>query len=301
MIEMSIRLFRALCEVGLDRKQLSIHEMLIDILEVVEVARGLKPAHLAGHGERAPWRMEEFERIATEVGLHSMRTGEMRRPDERYDRVAAEFPLIAAAMRDRAAHVSQSPQSQQVLWIYREPSLAPAISRLVAGEHALLPAVLGYPRCCADHDLHSEINFVRALLRLYEAQHGIRGEGAALQAMEAGLPASADPAASIDLEPVWRTRIRLPFVGHTACPLCLSKAPDSPSGEINRRARELAFSLDAGYARALWQAALAEAALATTGDFRSLDPAPADPCPCGSVLPFRDCCAERAAVELEFR
>lgn len=298
---MSIKLFRSLCEVGLDRKQLSIHEMLMDILEVVEVARGLKPAHLSGHGEGAPWRMDAFERIAAEAGLHSIRTAEMPRPDDRYDHVAHEFPLIAAAMRARTAQTPQPLQSQRVLWIYREPCLEAAISRLVAGEHALLPAVLGYPRCCADYDSRSEISFVRALLRLYEAQHSIRGEAAALQAMEAGLAASAHQAASIDLEPVWRTRIRFPFVGHTACPQCLSKAQDSPSGEINRRARELAFSLNAGYARALWGASLAEAALATTGDFRSLDPAPADPCPCGSDLPYRECCAGRVTVRLEFR
>lgn len=301
MIEMIIKLFHALCEVGLDRKQLSIHEMLMDILEVVEVAHGLKPAHLAGHGERSPWRMDEFERIAAEAGLQAMRTSEILRPEDRYEHVADEFPLIAAAMRARTVQTPRPLHAQQVLWIFRERSLETAISRLVAGEQALLPAVLGYPRCCADYDLRSEINFVRALLRLYEAQHGIRGEAAALQAMEAGVTVSADQAASIDLEPVWRTRIRFPFIGHTACPQCLSKAQDSPSGEINRRAREFAFSLDAGYARALWQAALAEAALATTGDFRSLDPAPADPCPCGSDLPYRDCCAGRAAVRLEFR
>jgi hypothetical protein len=295
------KLFRALCEVGLDRKQLSIHEMLMDILEVVEVARGLKPAHLAGHGERAPWRMDEFARIAAEAGLHSIQTAEMRQPDDRYDDVADEYPLIAAAMRARSMQTPQPPQSRQVLWIYRDLSLETAISRLLAGEHALLPAVLGYPRCCAEYDSHSEINFVRALLRLYETQHGIRDEAAVLQAMAAGLATSADPAASIDLEPVWRTRIRFPFIGHTACPRCLSMAPDSPSGVINRRSRQLAFSLDAGYARALWQAALAEAALATTGDFRSLDPTPADPCPCGSDLPYRDCCAGRAVVRLEFR
>src|SRR5512143_1439134 len=95
-------LFRSLWNVGLDRKHLSIHEMLVDILEVVEVAEGLKPAHLAHAGDGQAWRSDGFERAVIDAGLHTLRTPEMRAPAQRYAAMAGEFPLISAALQARA-------------------------------------------------------------------------------------------------------------------------------------------------------------------------------------------------------
>lgn len=269
--------------------------MLTDILEVVEVAHGPKPAHLSAPAEG--WRIDAFEHVAREAGLRTIRTPMMRPPQSRNDCLAREFPLIAAAMRARKAAVP----AQQALWVYRDAATEASIARLVAGEHALLPAVLGYPECCVDDDARSERGFVRALVGLYEKQHGIRGEADVLRAMEEGLPVRGDPGASSALEPVWRTRIAFPYLGYTACRRCLARHASSPSAGLNRAARLLAMSLDREFASALWRAALAEAALATTGDFRSLDPAPADPCPCGSGALYGDCCIGRGTALSAFR
>ncbi len=293
---MNRMLFRSLWSVGLDRRHLSIHEMLIDILEVVEVAEGLKPAHLAGQGGGEAWRREEFERSAAAAGLLTLRTPGMLPPADRNAGVAGEFPLVAAALQ------AQAPRpAPEVLWIYRDASLGAAIRRVAGGEREWIPTVLGYPPCCVDYDAQGELNFVRGMMRLYREQHGLDGEAAVLQAMEAGVAVRPDPAASRDQETVWRTRIRFPYLGHNACPRCLAQPEDAPSARLNRRARAIAFSLDPAFGVALWRAALGEAALATTGDFRSLDPAPGDPCPCGSGLRYKGCCAGHGAAMPEFR
>ena len=293
----SSSLFRSLWSVGLDRRHLSIHEMLTDILEVVEVAAGLKPAHLAGQGGGEAWRREEFEGSAAAAGLLTLRTPGMPPPADRNTGVASEFPLVAAALQARAP----PHPAPQVLWIYRDASLGTAIRRLAGGERELASTVLGYPPCCVDYDAQGELNFVRGMMRLYREQHSLDGEAAVLQAMEAGVAVRPDPAASRDQETVWRTRIRFPYIGHNACPRCLAQPEKSPSARLNRRARALAFSLDPAFGVALWRAALGEAALATTGDFRALDPAAADSCPCGSGLNYEYCCARRGTAMPEFR
>jgi len=296
----SSSLFRSLWSVGLDRRHLSIHEMLTDILEVVEVAAGLKPAYLAGQGGGEAWRREEFERCAAEAGLLTLRTPGLSPSADRITGVAGEFPLIAAALQARVAQ-GRPQTAPEVLWIYRDASLGVAIRRLAGGERGLVTTVLGYPPCCADYDALGELNFIRAMMRLYREQHGLDDEAAVLRAMEAGVAVRPDPAASDDQETVWRTRICFPYVGHNACPSCLARPEKSPSAPLNRRARALAVSLDPAFAAALWRAALGEAALATTGDFRSLDPVSGDPCPCGSGLNYEDCCARRDTAMPEFR
>jgi hypothetical protein len=299
---MSQGLFRALWDVGLDRKQLSIHEMLTDILEVVAVAEGLKPAHLAGQGEGAVWRIDAFERIATAAGLCTLRTASIGSdPSARWAKVAAEFPLIAEIMIRGCSRAQPETTPRRVLWIHRDPRLAALVGRLVAGAPALVPSVLGYPWCCAEFDARGELAFVRALLRLYEDQHGLRGEAEVAAALEAGLAVRPGPAASEDLEPVWRTRLIFPYLGHTACPDCLARPETSPSGTLNRVARALAFRLDPGFGGVLGRAALGEAALATRGNFQALDPASADPCPCGDYRTYSACCAGRPNVLPEFR
>jgi hypothetical protein len=290
-------LFRALCEVGLDRRQLSIHEMLTDILEVVQVVDGSKPAHLAGQGEGAAWRMAAFERIAADAGLHVLRTAPIADSAARRASVDTEFPLIAAALDP----VAERAPEREVLWIHRDPGLADAIGRLAAGDAKLMARVLGYPACCTEHEARSEADFVRALLRLCEEQHGLGGETAVLEARRSGLALRPNPAASAELEAVWRTRLVFPYLGHTACPACLARPRNSASARLNRRARGLAFRLDPAFAAAVWRTALAEAALATRGDCRALDPVPADPCPCGSSRSHADCCARRRSAMPEFR
>jgi hypothetical protein len=291
-------LFRALWEVGLDRGQLSLHEMLTDILEVAQVAAGSKPAHLAGQGEGAAWRIGEFARIAAAAGLKVLRTAPLAAPEPD---LAGEFPAIAAAMQAGAARAERRPDAPQVLWIVRDPALAEPIGRLVVGDVARVPQVLGYPCCCAQHEARSAAQSVRALLRLYAAQHGLQGEEAVLDAIRAGLGVRPGPAAAAALEGAWRTRLAFPYLGYTACPACLARPRTSPSAGRNRRARILAFRLDEGFAVALWRTALGEAALATRGDFRALDPAPADPCPCGSGSGYGSCCAGRRDAMPEFR
>ena len=229
----SAALFRALFEVGLDRRQISIHEMLIDILEIVAVAEGSKPAFVGGCGEGARWRLDALATVASGAGLS----------------------------------ISRSPGegAESALWITRGPGIR-------EGE-APLGTRLGYPRCCVDHDTR------------------------AVRAEKSGDAAGARQA----LEHVWRTRIHFPYIGFNACPACLADCHESAAADHNRRARALAFALQPGFARALWATALAEAALATTGDFRGLDPTEAAPCPCGSKTAFRACCRPRPEYRPEFR
>lgn len=293
------RLFDALRDVGLDRKRLSIHEMLIDILEVVEVAEGVKPSHLAGQGERALWQIDAFERIAAAAGLLTLRTPPIPPVTGRYDTMASSLPLMAATLRRRTQYAAEPRLENQVLWIYRDDALAEAIAGLTRGELERLPGVLGYPACCVAADMQAELRFVREVMQLYQDRHGLHSETAVAQAI--GRSVQEESGIGGDMEPVWRTRLAFPYVGHTACRECLGQPDASPSGLLNRRARELAFALDPAFARGVWRAALSEAALATTGHFQSLDPAAQASCPCGSGLAYRECCEGEPQAQPAFR
>jgi hypothetical protein len=299
---LSAGLFHSLWDIGLDRQQPSIHEMLTDILEVVAVAEGSKPAHLAGQGRAAAWRADAFARAAGTAGLQVLRTAPLGAdPGRRWAGPAAEFPRMVAALRRRAGRLPPAAEVTSVCWIYRDPRLPEVIGRLVGGEAGLACEVLGYPPCCTAFDGRGETDFLRALMRLYEDQHGLKGEAAVAQALEAGLEVRPHPCASEELEPVWRTRLVFPYLGYTACPDCLERPAESPSAGRNRSARALAFRLEEGFACALWRSARAEAALATRGHFQALDPSAQEACPCGSGLRFADCCARRPSLSPSFR
>lgn len=182
----------------------------------------------------------------------------------------------------------------EVLWVYRGATLKARIRRLAGGESNLVSAVLGYPECCVEWELQSE-------------RHDVAGAQRAAAVGGAGTPSAPHaaaidvPAARHELDSVWRTRLALPYLGFNACPHCLARPHSSASAVINRTARELAFALDPDYAHGIWKSALEEAALATTGNCRSLDPATGDSCPCGSTLSYGECCGRSGAVMPEFR
>lgn len=50
------------------------HENLTDVLEIMPVGEGLKPAHVQGQGMRDSARLESVEAIATRHGLRALRT-----------------------------------------------------------------------------------------------------------------------------------------------------------------------------------------------------------------------------------
>ncbi len=109
-----------------DLRQLRFHstdkpsrtENLTDILEIVAVMAGLKPAHLSGQGFRSGALIDALERMAARHGLLSLRTKEIkpyrhRRP--RYDPAIYRWETDSEERRRQAG--------VDVLWIYREASL----------------------------------------------------------------------------------------------------------------------------------------------------------------------------------
>ena len=68
-------LFRQLRLLRFDIKEKESHrENLLDVLEIVAVAVGDKPAHLNGQGLRSPVLLSQLDEIAARHGLHSLRT-----------------------------------------------------------------------------------------------------------------------------------------------------------------------------------------------------------------------------------
>lgn len=121
------------------------HENLTDILELVAVAEGLKPAHLQGQGHHDEGRLGVLETICQSHGLRTLRTRPLipflHRP-RRYD-----AKIVAFEDDDNVRRQKEGPD---VLWVYASSEVEPRLPDLVMGRSGVAD-VLGYPDCCETH------------------------------------------------------------------------------------------------------------------------------------------------------
>src|SRR6266571_3396468 len=104
------------------------HENLTDILEIVAVAGGIRPAHLQGQGQSDEERLALVERTARRHWLITLRTRTLipflHRP-RRYERQIIEF--------ENADQVKKQREGPEVVWVFTDKKVEAAILDVVAG------------------------------------------------------------------------------------------------------------------------------------------------------------------------
>jgi len=102
----------------------SAWENLTDVLEILAVGQGIKPAHLSGHGFRSERLLGDLESLARKHGLLTLRTPPHRPHRHREPKVDRGF---LEWQQERERHAASA--TGAVLWIYRDFRLSS--SRLV--------------------------------------------------------------------------------------------------------------------------------------------------------------------------
>ena len=222
-------------------------EILIDYLEIVAVAAGEKPAHLQGQGMRSKSFMHAVRSVAEAHGLLVMHTGPLlprflRAPN--YDPRFFEWER----QRDREARAREG----NVLWVYRDRTLEPAIQTSTEGETDV-SEVLGYPACCVREYFEAGVRMSEAVVRGYETQYGAKNADDFIRL--------AKENAAVTIPPADRPRIRHDFsyVQFSPCQAC-AESTTSPAAEINWAMKRLASRLSPAFQRAIDKAVKAEVA-----------------------------------------
>jgi hypothetical protein len=233
----------------------SEHEILLDYLELVAVAAGEKPSHLQGQGTRSRSFTHAIERVATAHRLRVMYTHPVPTHYHRAPNYDARF-FEWERDRERASVKREG----QVLWLYRDPELEPAIRAAAAGDTDVA-AVLGYPACCVRENSELGIRMAESVVRGYETRYGARDTADLIRLATEGAPVEI-PAAD-------RPRFRhiFAYVQFSPCRAC-AESPSSPAAAINWAMKRLATRVSPAFQRSIDTAAKAEAAARKHRDHR---------------------------------
>jgi hypothetical protein len=210
-------LYRALRTIHVDPlEKPSLWENLTDVLEILAVGQGIKPAHLSGHGFRSERLLVELASVAAKHGLWTLRTPPHRPHWHREPRVHRGF---LEWHQQRARHAAFA--AGEVLWISRDASRKTSIGLLLDGRIDEAE-VLGYPSCCVRARSEISRQLVEALVDGYKRQYG------AVTVEDLIHCAQRDLAVALDL-PLRTTdedsRRSFPFIQFIACAECACAGP----------------------------------------------------------------------------
>jgi len=227
--------------------KVSVLEVLLDYLEIVAVAAGEKPSHLQGQGMRSRSLLEGIEGIAAAHGLRLLRTGVVLQHFHRAPNYDARF-FDWETQRERAARAREG----QVLWVYRNPDLEPAIRSAADGETDVAGA-LGYPACCVREYNEIGIRISEAVVRGYQTEHGATELDDFIRLATVGAKVTIPPSAKPHVSHLFS------YVQFSPCRRC-AESSSSPAAEINWAMKRLATRLSPAFQRAIDKAVSAEVA-----------------------------------------
>jgi hypothetical protein len=248
---------------------------LTDMLELLAVAAGTKPAHLQGQGFRSEAVIHGLEAVAPRYGLCCLRTPALR--NYRHRHPDYDPKIIVWEDRRTAAEQALAPG---LLWVYADRELEAAIREAVSGVRSVA-AILGYPDCCTLRNSEVQIAIAEAYVRRLFEQYRISTSEECIRLQENNAPVDALLPPDVGEDTLWR----FPYTQVRACADCLRDAA-SPAARVNRRMRDLAFDVNPSFGKAIWRA---RDRVATKGRTRALGRN--DPCSCGSGGKYKKCCA----------
>lgn len=190
--------------------------------------------------------MRAIEGVAATHGLLAMYTHPVPTYYHRAPHYDADF-FEWERQRERDACAREG----QVLWIYRDRALEPAIRAAVVGETDVAE-VLGYPACCVRENSELGIRMSEAVAQEYQTRYGAKDTADLIRLAKAEarvtIPASRRP----------RFRHVFSYVQFSPCREC-AESSSSPAAEVNLAMKRLATRLSPSFQRAIEKAARADA------------------------------------------
>lgn len=245
-----------------------------DVLEVIAVAVGLKPAHLNGQAFRSAMLFNDLEHLAARYDFVTLRTKSVR---HHYPRMPRYDQAIYRCLNDEREQARQA--VPDVLWVYSDPSLGGIILDTVAGDRDV-SKVLGYPECCVRSDAEYGTCYSELYIEALGRTHRAKNVEDYIRLLD------EDPEVPVDLSRLDNTtgesNKTFPYVQFNACRACIN-SHGSPAAKINRSMRDLAFSLSEIFGREIWEAQYKIYAPGIKLGRNNL-------CPCGSRKKFKKCC-----------
>jgi hypothetical protein len=231
-------LFRELRAVNFGAGKPDEHENLLDILEIVAVLVGLKPAHLQGQGQHDEATSLALTEIALRHGLLAHQSKGFAEWKHRPYRGDQSFQAWMDGPERNG--------DWQVLWVYREPQLLNVIGDVVEGVRRPGEA-LGYPECCERAHSERALLVLEALERGYREEYGARSTDELIQCALQDRPVAVDEDPDAELPALLET---YPFIQFIACSAC-AKSRGSAADRKNNAMRILARNLDASFSKAI--------------------------------------------------
>src|SRR5947209_5002926 len=191
--------------------------------------------------------MHAIRSVAVAHGLLVMHTGPLLPRFLRAPNYDARF-FEWERQRDREARAREG----QVLWVYRDRDLEPAIRTATEGTTDV-SEVLGYPACCVREHFEAGVRMSEATVRGYQTQYGAKDVDDFVRL--------AKENAAVSIPPADRPHIRhvFPYVQFSPCRECAESAK-SPAAEINWAMKRLASRLSPAFQRAIDKAVKTEVA-----------------------------------------
>lgn len=246
-------------------------------LEVLAVKDGVKPAHLNGQGGGSEKILKSLEQIALRYSLLTLRTNSLRVFELRKPNFEPEIYNWQTEQNE-----SEREATADVLWIYNEPSLEPAILETVNGKRNV-SLVLGYPECCVIQWLELGIYGWESLIKAFKETYGASTPSDVITLLKEDkgvtIEEGWDPLAEMK-----ESHRLFSYVQFTACPTC-RRSTNSPAAVINGAMRDLAFHVSQTFGRMIWQTNYKTRFPEILRDLGRNDP-----CPCGSGKKNKKCC-----------
>jgi len=254
-------------------------ENLTDVLEILAVFDGFRPAHASSQQFHSESLCAKLEGIVSEFGLTSLRTLVIEPFNHHSPRIPNEVLTAFDEANARDRHLQPKP-----LWIYRDPATADRIQSAVNGKISRSEA-LGYPECCIRHESKVTARLLEQFIQGLERKFKVQTQAELIRLLDED--ASPDEIDTSWLAPEVVASYRLyPYIKFRACPECLNDK-NSPAAKINRQLRDLAFSLSPTFCRDIWHSRYQN-----LSKDRTVQVSKNSLCPCGSEEKYKRCCGE---------
>ena len=226
-------------------------QSLLEPLEIVAVATGLKRAFCAGQSSHESLVLRTLSKLAGTIGLTAATTKDFDIFTQL--RALPDTGIPSAVLSKLSESIATTNGRKDILWLFLE-SDGFATADSCANGTSLCGDFLEYPRCCTRWYLAQEAERVLIEFQYFQRLPSVRNEDDICSHFERQTP--LDPASCQNMEKIDH-RIRttqassirqFPFVHFIACPSCL-ETDSSPAALQNDTFRTLAMTLSPTFAR----------------------------------------------------
>jgi hypothetical protein len=248
----AFKVFSELSKVNFNhRSRDDSQQVIMEPLEIVAAAAGLKPAFVAGQSGYNERFNRDLSRFAQANEFHARQTTAVPVHTQLmcFPSHALSISLLEGMARD-----AQKPHSdRELIWLFRDLGTEQKITLCVEGKIPM-GEVLGYPACCTYEYLAYEAKRTECEVDYYRRHYKVQSDYDILRLYISGAQITGNDREKIKklcdamcLHQALSIK-QFPFVHFIACRSCMN-TPQSPAACLNQKMSELAMMLSKTFAR----------------------------------------------------